>query len=130
MVYHEQDDPVQGLTIYARAGMADPRVNRFKNFLNSGLVYTGLIPGRKYDQAGFGVATSWSSSHFEESQHNAGKPVSNTTIAMEWTYAATLTPSVIFQPDLQYIINPGSNPSIKNAIVAGFRLELHMNWFK
>jgi carbohydrate-selective porin OprB len=40
-----------------------------------------------------------------------------------------MTPNVIFQPDFQYIIDPGSNPTIANAFVAGFRLEIHMNWF-
>jgi porin len=130
IVYHEHGDPGQGLTFYIRAGLTDPKVNRFEYFLGSGFVYTGLIPGRNRDQTGFGVATSWSSSHFEDGSRNVGQPVSRTTTAMEWTYAAYLTPNVIFQPDFQYIINPGSNPSIENAFVAGFRLEIHMNWFK
>ena len=130
MVYHEHGDPQQGLTLYTRAGLTDPKVNRFEYFLSSGFVYTGLIPGRNRDQTGFGVATSWSGSHFEDSRRNAGQPVSRTTIAMEWTHAAYLTPNIILQPDFQYIINPGSDPSIKNAFVAGFRLEIHLNWFK
>ncbi len=119
-VYHEGDDLGQGLTLYGRAGMADPRVNRFEHVLSGGFVYTGLIPGRNSDQTGFGVVTSWSGSHFEDSRRNDGQPVSHTTIVTEWTHAAYLTPTDIFQPDFQYIIYPGSNPSIRNAFVAGF----------
>jgi porin len=130
MVYHERGDPRQGLTLYTRVGMTDPQVNRFAYFLSSGFVYTGLIPGRNSDQTGFGIATSWSSSHFETGSRNAGQPVTGTTNALEWTHSVYLMPTVIFQPDFQYIINPGSNPSIRNAFVAGFRLEIHMNWFK
>ena len=130
MLYHERGDPRQGLTLYARGGVTDPKVNRFGYFLSGGFIYTGLIPGRNSDQTGFGIATSWSGSHFEDGRRNVGQPVTGTTIAMEWTHSLYLTPSVIFQPDFQYIINPGSDQTIGNAFVAGFRLEIHMNWFK
>lgn len=129
-VYREPGTPFQGLTLNGRVGVADQRVNRFVTFLRGSLVYTGLIPGRDRDQAGFGVAASLSGSHFEDGQRNAGIPVSSNTVALEWTYAAYLNRSIILQPDFQYIINPGSNPSVANAFLAGARLEIHLNWFK
>lgn len=129
-VYREAGAPFQGLTLNGRAGFADPQVNRFVSFLRGSLIYTGLFPGRDLDQAGFGVAVSRSGSHFESGQHRAGIPVSRDTVALELTYAAYVTPTVIFQPDFQYIINPGSNPSVSNAFLAGARLEIHFNWFQ
>ncbi len=129
-VYREPGAPFQGLTLNGRVGVADQRVNRFVTFLRGSLIYTGLFPGRDRDQAGFGVAISRSGSHFESGQRRAGIPVSRDTVALEWTYAVEVNPSVIFQPDFQYVINPGSNPAISNAFVAGARLEIHYNWFK
>ena len=43
--------------------------------------------------------------------------------AIELTYSAQLTDNFRIQPDIQYIINPGTDPSLKNALVVGVRFE-------
>ena len=36
---------------------------------------------------------------------------------------------MIVQPDLQYIMNPDTDPKVKNALVIGARIVLNLNWF-
>lgn len=129
MVFHERGDSTQGLILFARAGVADPRVNRFSQYYGGGLVYQGLLPGRPTDEVGLGVAAALNGSHFERGQQQSGVLADDAEIAFEFTYAINFTPEVLIQPNLQYIINPGTNPSIANAVVLGVRLGLNVNWF-
>ena len=131
-VYKEPDDPLQGLTLFGQVGFADPRVNRIASYQGGGAVYTGLIPGRDKDQIGFGVAAAHNSGQYESAQRNAGIPVTNAEITLEFTYAALLTedPELALQPDIQYVINPGTNPSLKNALVIGVRIEASLEWLR
>ncbi|GJL56444.1 MAG: hypothetical protein NPIRA02_35760 [Nitrospirales bacterium] len=48
-VDHEPDDYHQGLTVFTRIGLAEPRVNQIELYAGEGLVYTGLIPTREKD---------------------------------------------------------------------------------
>ncbi len=128
-VYHEHDDTDQELTIFGRAGMADPRVNRFSQYYGGGLVYTGLLPGRKFDQTGIGAAAAVNSKYYKRSQRRAGQQVDTAEIALEVTHSIFVNHNLFIQPDVQYVINPGTVPGRKNAFVLGVRLEVNFNWF-
>lgn len=132
-VYLEPDqvgDLDQGLTLFLQVGYADPRVNRFSQYFGGGLVYNGLFPGRDRDETGFGFAIARNGKDYKDAQRAAGLPVNNEEVALELTHALVLTRSFILQPDIQYIINPGTDPAIRNAFVIGARLELSLNWFE
>ena len=121
----------QGLTLFAALGLADPQVNRFSQFYGGGAVYRGLIPGRDLDELGFGVASTIHSDHYVRGQQRAGQSVDKEEITLEFTYTFNLfSPYVVIQPDLQYIINPDTNPSVPNALVMGARIQLNLSWFE
>ena len=44
--------------------------------------------------------------------------------AIELTYRARITDGLEVQPDIQYIVNPGTDPALDNALVFGIRIEL------
>ena len=48
-------------------------------------------------------------------------PVDEFELAIEVTYAAVVTSWLSVQPDLQYIINPGTDPSRDDALLLGVR---------
>jgi porin len=129
MVFHETEDPSQGVTVFARVGFADPRVNRFSQYYGGGLVYRGLIPGRPEDESGFGVAAAVNGSHFQRGQQQAGVQVADAEVSLEMTHAINVTPEILLQPNIQYVMNPGTNPAVQNAFVFGFRLGVNINWF-
>ncbi len=129
IVYREPQDREQNLTLFARIGFADPRVNRFSQYYGGGLVYRGLIPSRHEDEIGIGAAAALNGSHFERAQRIAGDAVDDAEIALEMTYSINISPEIIIQPNLQYIINPDTDLRIQNAWVLGARVELNWNWF-
>jgi porin len=128
-VYHEPGDTDQELTLFGRAGMADPRVNRFSQYYGGGLVYTGLFPGRKFDQTGLGAAAALNGKYYKWSQRRAGRSVDTAEITLEVTHSIFVNPNLIIQPDVQYVMNPGMVQGRHNALVLGVRLEFNSNWF-
>ncbi|MBA3611854.1 MAG: carbohydrate porin [Nitrospirales bacterium] len=130
IVYHEREDRDQGLTLFGRAGWADPRVHRLSLYYGGGLVYRGLIPGRNEDEIGVGVVAALNGSHFRRAQQRAETPVDHAEITLEMSYAINVRPEIMIQPDVQYIINPGTDPTVRNAVVVGARLQLNLNRFE
>ncbi len=125
-VYSEQQDPAQGLTLFARVGAADTRVNRFNVYTGSGLNYTGLIPGRSQDEFGFAIGAARNGRAFRRAAARAGARVERWEVNLELTYRAQITPWLALQPDMQYIVNPGTNPALKNAFIIGLRFEVSL----
>lgn len=70
----------------------------------------------------FGIAAAWAktSSALRSSVDDAD----DYEAAVELTWRATLTDWLTLQPDVQYIVNPGSQRSIRNAVVVGLRFQI------
>lgn len=92
--------------------------------MGGGLVFTGLIPGRDKDQLGFAVAAALNGSRFKEAQRNSAMPVDGAEVTLELSYKSSILPQLTIHPDVQYVINPGTDPGVKNALVFGTRFEL------
>ncbi len=60
----------------------------------------------------------------KEAQSKIGTQVDDAEVALEFSYRARITPWLVLQPDLQYVINPGTDPAIENALVAGVRVDI------
>lgn len=119
-VFYEADNPLQGLSLYARAGIADGRTDPIDGYLGGGVVYRGLFEGRNKDETGLGIAAAHFSSSFREA---AGGPNAweDWEIAFELTHRIRLAPWLSLQPDAQYVVNPGGDPALENATVIGLR---------
>lgn len=115
----EREDAEQGLAGFFRFGLADGRINMFDRFASAGISYTGLSPGRDKDQFGLAVAAAFTSHGYRRQM------VSNRSeIALELTYRMPVTGWLTVQPGLQYIVNPGADPAIRDALAVGLRTEL------
>jgi len=106
----------QGLGLFARYGLADSKVNEIKTFWSVGAQYQGLLPTRNDDVLGFGVAQGRLS-------RAAGFTASHET-AMELYYNAQITPWLSVSPSVQYVLNPGGERHVDDAVVAGVRLQI------
>jgi porin len=120
VVYRETDHPDHGLAIFGRYGIADSTVNQFDAYLGAGLVYTGLFPSRDEDEMGRAVAIARNGDGFM----TAGAPLDYKEKVLELTYRAQITPWLSIQPDCQYVINPGTDPTLDNALVLALRVGL------
>ncbi|MHB0926937.1 MAG: carbohydrate porin [Gallionellaceae bacterium] len=115
----EQDDSAQGLSGFVRFGTVNKDVYQADWSGSLGLHYQGLFDGRDDDTAGIAVTTSHASSKYR--QLNASD--SSETV-VEITYRAQLKPWLSVQPMVQRIFNPNMDAALRDAWVAGMRLEV------
>ena len=118
---HEATQPDQGLSGFFRLGTANERFNMFGSFASAGLNYAGPIAGRDKDQLGIAAAAA-----FTSPRYRLTVPSDKSEIAFELTYRAAVSDWLSVQPNVQYVINPGADPSLRNAIAFGLRTELTM----
>ena len=112
----ESGDATQGLAGYLRVGLADGRINPIENFVGAALVYTGPFHGRDKDQLGLAVNSGFTGQDYRLSGDFEGHET-----AIELTYSIFVNEHLSVQPDIQYILNPGFDPALKNALVLGLR---------
>lgn len=123
-LYTEPGKPTQGLSAFVRVGMADQNVNQIQYYAAGGFAYTGLFPGRDEDVAALGVSVPINGSRYKTAQELAGVEVKDLEAAIEATYWVPVLPWLSMQVDAQYIVNPGTDPTIDNALVLGMRTRI------
>lgn len=111
-------DDARGLGMFLQYGITDPDVSEVKHHLGSGLAWTGPIVGRDSDVAGVGFTTVFLS--------NRAGFSARTETAIELFYRVQITPWFSVTPDLQYVINPGGDRDVRDALVGTLRLELSL----
>ncbi|MGI9175723.1 MAG: carbohydrate porin, partial [Rhodothermales bacterium] len=125
-VYRERTDTDQGLSVFARAGLADDRVLRFGAYTGLGAVYRGPFGGRDADELGLAVAAVHNDASYKQALRETGRAVAASEVNLEATYLAALAPWLALQADLQYILNPDTDPSLSNSLLATLRLQVSL----
>ncbi len=114
----------QGLGFLGRVAFT-PADRNFVNFyFDTGLSYKGLIPTRDNDTIGIAFGYAQLSNGARSSLQEEGASPTGAEMVIELTYQAEITPWLIVQPDLQYIINPGGATDLNNALVIGGRAAI------
>ena len=114
----------EGLGIFVRSGFAPPDRNLVDFFLDTGLNYRGLIPGRGEDTTGLAMGLASMTGGQQALLQAEGATAADCEIVFEATHQCVLTPWLVVQPDLQWIIQPGANAAVPNALVIGGRVAL------
>jgi porin len=112
------------LRVFVRYGVAENRINQFESYFGAGIVYDGLLPYRPDDQLGLAWARVANGEPYRRARQAIGQPAANYETAWELTYRFALLSWLTLQPDVQYVINPGADPSFSDALVFGLRFEL------
>jgi porin len=116
LLYAAPEGDKAGLRGWLRVGLADDRINAIATTVNGGLVYAAPF-GRMSDQLG----VSFAHARFgEAARQSALLAAAETTL--EATYSFTLNSHVTLQPDIQYVMSPGGDPAIADALVLGSRV--------
>lgn len=107
---------------FARYGRANDDVNPLSSYTQLGLVFTGLIESRPDDQ----FAVSWTHAH-TGSKYRAIEPnAERHESVFEATWRAPVNDWLAVQPNVQYIIHPGADATLKNATIVGVRFEMSL----
>mgnify|MGYP002369517156 CR=1 FL=1 len=110
----------RGMGVFTQLGFADGDNNQIATYVGGGVTWTGPFPQRPQDVAGLAVAHARNGDHFR--RLNAGLERAETTL--EASYLVTPKPWLTVQPDVQYIIDPGTDSSIDNALILGVRVQV------
>jgi porin len=114
-------DQFDGLSAFLRTSMAPEDRNPVACYFDTGINFTGPFPGREKDICGVAFSFSQLSSGLQ--QPDGSPAVSRHEHVLEATYLYNLSDAVSFQPDVQYIFNPGAVGKTPNALVAGLRFN-------
>lgn len=141
-MWREPGTDSQGLNVFVRLGGGPSDRNLVDLYFDTGLAYTGLIPGRDDDILALGYAHAAVSNRARALDRDTRRfseidvPLRNYESALELTYLARVTSWLSIQPDLQYIFHPGghvadprtedSRHAIRDAFVAGLRFSLKL----
>ena len=101
-------------------GVADKKINQFDSYFGSGVVYAGPFSDNPEDLLGVALAFAHNSHAFRQVAAEA----EDYEVALELTYRTAIGRYFVLQPDLQYIINPGTFQHTRNAFVPGVRFEI------
>lgn len=105
----------QPLHAWVRVGTASAAANPIGVYAGGGLVF-----GPEARRAGLAL----SHARLGSTARTPGTEGAETII--EATYAHAINDRLIVQPDVQYVINPGFDRQLRNALVAGVRLQLRL----
>lgn len=105
-------------------------INQMPYFGEIGVVCHGPIPCRPLDIIGFQLSGGSISPVLRRAQKieqlaDPRTPVQSSELVLEAFYNIHVAPGLLFQPDVQYIINPGAAGQYPNAVVLGVQLTLN-----
>ncbi len=137
-LYREPDDPNDGASAFVRVAASPGERNLVDLYLDAGLGYKGLLPGRSDDTVGVAFALSRISRRargFDTDALLAGTPGPrrSSEAVLEATYQAVLAPGITVQPNVQYVFRPGGGIAdpwsadgrrIRNATVFGVQATI------
>jgi porin len=124
LLYRSATQQGRQVNAFAELGFGDARVNRFGFFASCGVVFSGLHLALQNDELGLGVAIARNGSHFIDLQRDSAVPVTGTETAVELTYLLQIGKYLALQPDMQYVMRPGTDPSRRDALAVALRFEI------
>ena len=114
----------QGLGFFGRIAFTKEDRNFVNFYFDTGLTYKGLIPSRDDDIIGIAFAYAQLGNTARNSLVDEGSLSVGAEMVLEVTYQCQITPWLVIQPDIQYIINPSGTQDFDNAFVIGGRAAI------
>ena len=108
------------LSAFSQLGFSLNKHNPVQTYFGGGLLYQGISPKRTQDGIGLAIGHTYFSDSY---QSNFKKGLKNET-ALELSYQWITKGRWTFQPNIQYILNPGSNSELPNALMGLIRFGL------
>lgn len=132
-IYRVPGTDDQGASVFLRLAGTPSDRNPFDLYVDGGLSFKGLIPGRSDDTIGLAAAYTRASPKLAQTGAQTGALVPDYEALIEATYQIAIVPGFTIQPDFQYIIHPGAHAvadpvdgrPIRDAAVFGIRATAH-----
>ena len=108
---------------YARVGVANPDVSRLGSYLGGGVVHEGGVLASHDDAIGISIAHARNGDPYRRAMRDEGTATTAAETAFELTWRVPLGEHVVLQPDVQYVLDPDTDPAIDDALVVMLRIE-------
>ena len=108
---------------YARAGVANEDVSRLGSYLGAGIVHEGGVLATRDDAIGISIAHARNGAPYRQAMRDEGTATTAAETAFELTWRVPLGEYVVLQPDVQYVLDPDTDPAIDDALVVMLRIE-------
>lgn len=108
---------------FFRAGIADSDTVQVDWDYELGLVGRGWVPTRADGEIGVGMSQSHNGDKYMQSVSGAAD---RNEYSYELYYRDTVVNGLSVQPDLQYVVNPGTDQVTKDATVVGIRFDVNL----
>jgi len=119
--YHNKDAG-HDIGLFFRAGVADGNTAQVDWDYETGIVGNGWVPTRPDSEIGLAL----SQAHNDDKYIQSVSGVSDRNeYAVELYYRDKLINGISVQPDLQYVMNPGTNPAVSDAAIIGIRFDIN-----
>lgn len=118
--YHDKTNG-RDVAAFLRGGVAEGDTAQVDYDYEAGIVANGWVPSRPEAEIGLGVSVAHNGDTYKTSV--AGAADSNEAI-YELYYRDTIARGITIQPDLVYVVNPGTDQTTDNAFVIGARLGI------
>lgn len=122
-------DALSGVSVFGRVSVAPSDRSEIGFYLDGGMVFANVVPGRPKDRFGFSViharyAEGVRRFDSDLARLTPGAPQRRTSETnLELTYLAELMPGFDLQPVVTHIWNPSEAPG-RNALVVGLRTRI------
>jgi porin len=118
--------PSDHVALFGRYGRAAAEFNTTESFYGAGFNVQGLWPGRPNDTLGLAIAWAEASDRYRRSPNLPSGRADAREVAFEVTYRVPVSERLVIQPDLQYVVNPGLDPGLDDAVAVGLRVEAQL----
>ena len=115
-VYRPQGgDAGSGISVFSRIAAAPSDRNLVDFFLDGGIVFSGMLPGRPDDKFGasfiYAHMSHWATALDLDTIAYSGEhqPLRDYELTIELTYQAQIKPGWTVQPVFQYVVHPGGH---------------------
>ena len=122
-VLADNDNPERHMSVFARLGAANRKLNRLDAYLGAGVVFDGPLTGRPNDVAGLAFAVVRNGRDYMETRRLGGERTDLAEWDLEATYRARLSNWLSVQPDVQFIVHPNTNPAVASALGVDLRVS-------
>ncbi|HET8864985.1 MAG TPA: carbohydrate porin [Gracilimonas sp.] len=114
----------KSIKVFARAGWTNSKTNMLDSFYGGGMVFKGLLPSRSADETGIAAAHARGGTGYLNNIMLSSGRTEKAETNIELTHQFVLNDYAKIRPNVQYVINPGFNETLDNALVTGIRLNI------
>ncbi|MGK6324494.1 carbohydrate porin [Sphingomonas sp. DT-51] len=118
------DSESASLTPFLRAGLADGVTTPFTGGWQVGARLDRAVLGRPKATVALGAAKGRLAKDYRLSAGVGDDMLLSSETIIELTFSDEVADGIVLQPDVQYVIHPGADPYVRDAIVIGLRCSI------